>query len=164
MSIASVIHTVQQQKSAVVVPIQSAPITQTELVLFLSLKGRLQQLQEQVTEAEENFTVIAALKAEGIEISKRGTQPGSLASLAKHRQQKTDEATASRDKCRAALLRHAPTSEREAAFASVIFDKAGIVTPTTGYQVLKELLASGDMQRIGSRSMKDPFRYFRRAK
>ena len=51
----TVASSVGQSKLAVVVPIQSPQITQTELVLFLSLKGRLQQLQEQVTEAEENF-------------------------------------------------------------------------------------------------------------
>jgi hypothetical protein len=38
-----------------VVPFQSPQITQTELVLFLSLRGRLQQLQEQVNAAEQDF-------------------------------------------------------------------------------------------------------------
>jgi hypothetical protein len=55
MSAASVIHPISQSKPAVVVTIQSAQITQTELVLFLSLKGRLQQLQEQVGAAEADF-------------------------------------------------------------------------------------------------------------
>jgi hypothetical protein len=47
----------QQQKSTVVsFPNQtSQAITQTELVLFLSLRGRLQQLQEQVEAAERDF-------------------------------------------------------------------------------------------------------------
>jgi hypothetical protein len=41
---------------AVVVPFPAPnPITQTELVLFLSLCGRLQQLQEQVEAAEQDF-------------------------------------------------------------------------------------------------------------
>lgn len=53
----SVIHSVPQSKSAVFsLPLPSPQaITQTELVLFLSLRGRLQQLEEQVAAAEENF-------------------------------------------------------------------------------------------------------------
>jgi alkanesulfonate monooxygenase SsuD/methylene tetrahydromethanopterin reductase-like flavin-dependent oxidoreductase (luciferase family) len=49
---------VQQQKSAVVFSIaEQSPqqITQTELVLFLSLRVRLQQLDEQVAAAQEDF-------------------------------------------------------------------------------------------------------------
>jgi hypothetical protein len=45
-----------QQKSAVVFPKPSPQqITQTELVLFLSLRGRLQQLEEQVTTAQDDL-------------------------------------------------------------------------------------------------------------
>jgi hypothetical protein len=47
-----------QHNSAVVVPITKATpqaITQTELVLFLSLRGRLQQLQEQVDATQDDL-------------------------------------------------------------------------------------------------------------
>lgn len=46
---------VAQQKSAVVQFPAPQAITQTELVLFLSLKGRLQQLEEQVTATQEGL-------------------------------------------------------------------------------------------------------------
>lgn len=55
MATQSVIHSVQQQKSAVVVSIPNQSpqqITQTELVLYLSLCARLKQLETQV-EAKE---------------------------------------------------------------------------------------------------------------
>ena len=58
MATQSVIHSVQQQKSAVVFPVpkqSQQTITQTELVLFLSLRGRLQQLEEQVAAAQEEL-------------------------------------------------------------------------------------------------------------
>jgi hypothetical protein len=57
MATQSVIHSVPSQKSTVVpIPNQSPQtITQIELVLFLSLRGRLQQLEEQVTAAQEEF-------------------------------------------------------------------------------------------------------------
>jgi hypothetical protein len=57
MASSSVIHPAQQQKSAVVPISRQFPqaITQTELVLYLSLVGRLQQLQEQVETAQEEF-------------------------------------------------------------------------------------------------------------
>ena len=47
----------QQQKSAVVLFPNQSPqsITQIELALFLSLRGRLQQLQDQVDAAEQDF-------------------------------------------------------------------------------------------------------------
>jgi hypothetical protein len=44
-----------QQKSAVLQFPSPQAITQTELVLFLSLKGRLQQLEEHVAAAQEDF-------------------------------------------------------------------------------------------------------------
>ena len=60
---------VEQQKSAVVFP-GSVPqtITQTELVLFLSLKGRLRQIEEQFESARQSLT--ARLEAGAI------VQPG----------------------------------------------------------------------------------------
>jgi hypothetical protein len=46
-----------QQKSAVVVPFPAPPqsITQLELAALLSLRGRLHQLEEQVTTAEQSI-------------------------------------------------------------------------------------------------------------
>jgi hypothetical protein len=54
MSTQSVVHPVKPSKFSVVFPARpdSQTITQTELVLYLSLKGRLEQLQEQVAAAE----------------------------------------------------------------------------------------------------------------
>jgi hypothetical protein len=57
MASSSLIHPVQQQKSAVVpIPKQSPQqIPQTELVLYLSLCGRLRQLETQVAAAQEDL-------------------------------------------------------------------------------------------------------------
>ena len=45
----------EQSKSPSIVPFPAQVISQSELVLFLSLKGRLQQLEEQVASAQEDL-------------------------------------------------------------------------------------------------------------
>ena len=49
------IPTVSQRPAVVAFPAPPEVITQTELVLFLSLRGRLKQLEEQVTAAQEDL-------------------------------------------------------------------------------------------------------------
>ncbi len=56
MATQSVIQSVPQQKSALQFP--ARPITQTELVLFLSLRDQLEQLQEQITVAQEKLKAL----------------------------------------------------------------------------------------------------------
>ncbi len=53
MSTQSVIHPVGQSKLAVVPFPAPQPITQTELILLLGMRGRLHQLEAQVQEAEQ---------------------------------------------------------------------------------------------------------------
>jgi hypothetical protein len=55
MATQSVIHPVGQSKIAVLPFSSPQAITQTELVLFMSLKGRLQQLEEQVAATQESL-------------------------------------------------------------------------------------------------------------
>jgi hypothetical protein len=55
MSTQSVIHPVQQQKSAVVPFPAPQAITQLELTILLSLRGRLSQIESQVEEAEKSI-------------------------------------------------------------------------------------------------------------
>jgi hypothetical protein len=58
MATQQIVSPVRQQQKSTVVPFPQAlpqAITQTELVLFLSLRGRLQQLQEQVDAAQAEF-------------------------------------------------------------------------------------------------------------
>ena len=57
MATSSINHPVKQSNLAVVFPVRpgSQTITQTELVLFLSLRGRLQQLQDQVAATEQEL-------------------------------------------------------------------------------------------------------------
>jgi hypothetical protein len=49
----SVIHSAEQSKLAVVPFPALQPITQTELILLLGMRGRLRQLEAQVQEAEQ---------------------------------------------------------------------------------------------------------------
>jgi hypothetical protein len=53
MSTQSVLHPVEQSKLAVVPFPAPQPITQTELILLLGMRGRLHQLEEQVEQAEQ---------------------------------------------------------------------------------------------------------------
>jgi hypothetical protein len=58
MATQTVPHVVEQSKPAVVVPTtkrSTETVSQTELELIISLRGRLQQLEEQVESAEESI-------------------------------------------------------------------------------------------------------------
>ena len=55
MSTQSVIHHIKQSKLAVVPFPAPQPVTQTELILVLGMRGRLHQLEEQVQSAEQSI-------------------------------------------------------------------------------------------------------------
>ena len=41
-----------------------------------------------------------------------------------------------------------------------LFEKAGVITRTTGEKALKALLAGRQIQRIGAGGVREPYRYF----
>jgi len=45
-----------------------------------------------------------------------------------------------------------------------LFEKAGIITKTTGQKALAELLAAGMVERFGKGGPRDVYRYWRNAK
>jgi hypothetical protein len=108
------------------------------------------------------------------EESTQGRQPGTLASLAMHREQRTREALAemgippesaavSLKAAKAALLKCLPDSKARAMTQDSLFEAAAIPTRTTGQKALKRLLSDDspyDIQRIGKGGKGDPFRYF----
>jgi len=59
------------------------------------------------------------------------------------------------------LQRCIPDSKAEAMTQRELFEKAGIITNTTGQRALKELLSACEIQRIGNGVVGDPYRYFR---
>jgi hypothetical protein len=71
MATQSVIHPVGQSK---VVPFSSPQaISQTELILFMSLRGRLQQLEEQVAAAQESLKTRLEARANTVFGDGKGT-------------------------------------------------------------------------------------------
>jgi hypothetical protein len=105
------------------------------------------------------------------EESTHGRQPGTLASLAMATEQRTrahlaelgippESAAVSLKAAKAALLNCMPAREAEAARPDALFQAAVIPSGTTGQRALRELLAAGAIQRIGSGGKGSPFRYF----
>ena len=103
--------------------------------------------------------------------STHGRQPGTLAALAMNREKKTramlaelgisPESTAvSLKAAKEALLESMPDSEARAMKAAELFEKAGVITKTTGRKALQQLLSEHEVQRIGRGARKDPYRYF----
>ncbi len=105
--------------------------------------------------------------------STHGRQPGSLASLAMHREQKTrailaelgippESAAVSLHAAKEALLGCMPAMRGDAMTQAQLFAKAMIPTKTTGQNALKELISAGQVERIGKGIKGDPYLYFLR--
>jgi hypothetical protein len=59
-----------------------------------------------------------------------------------------------------ALMRHMPDSEAGAMTPAELFQAAQIPAQSTGTKALKQLLAAGQVRRIGNGVTTNPFRYF----
>ena len=112
--------------------------------------------------------------AEEVPLSTHGRQPGTLPSLAMHgaisREKKTrallaelgikpEHAAVSLNAAKEALLEHMP-DKAHAMTQTELFEKAGVITRTTGEKALKALLAENKIQRIGAGGVREPYRYF----
>jgi hypothetical protein len=104
--------------------------------------------------------------------STHGRQPGTLASLAMNREKATralcaelgispENAAVSLNAAVEALQKVIPHSEAEAMTQKEFFEKAGVITKTTGQRALKQLLTEDKIDRIGRGVSRDPYRYFR---
>jgi hypothetical protein len=103
--------------------------------------------------------------------STHGRQPGTLASLAINREQRTrallaeigmppESAAVSLKAAKAALLKCMPGREADAATADALFRVAVIPSQTTGQRALRELLAAASIRRIVGEGSGSPFLYF----
>jgi len=103
--------------------------------------------------------------------STHGRQPGTLAALAMNREKATralcaelgispDSAAVSLKAAVEALEKCMPQSEAEAMTQKELFEKAGIITNSTGQKALKQLFAEDKIDRIGRGVNRDPYRYF----
>jgi len=61
-----------------------------------------------------------------------------------------------------ALQKVMPHSKAEAMTQKELFEKAGVITNSTGQKALRQLLAEDKIDRIGRGVNRDPFRYFQR--
>jgi hypothetical protein len=104
--------------------------------------------------------------------NRHGRQPGTLTSLQMAREQRTrkvlaregippESAAVSLMAAKEALLAHMPDSESKAIATDALFKRAMIPSRTTGQRAIRELFLADRIQRTGSGSMKDAFRYFR---
>ena len=107
--------------------------------------------------------------------STHGRQPGTLASLAMHREKKTrallaelgippESAAVSLKAAVEALLRVMPDSKAKAMTPADLFRAAVVPSRTTGDKALRQLLADGKIQRIGEPRKGHSCRYFLAAK
>jgi hypothetical protein len=103
--------------------------------------------------------------------STHGRTPNTLAALALNRERKTrtllndlgikpEHAAVSLNAAVEALLRNMPRFKADALTQTTLFEKAGVVTKTTGQRALAKLLSTGEIQRIGKGVNGNPFRYF----
>jgi|SRR5215471_14459234 len=104
--------------------------------------------------------------------STHGRQLGILASLAINREKATaalcaelgippESAAVNFDVAVEALEKCMPQSKAEAMTQKELFEKAGVITKTTGQKALRELLATKQIHRIGRGIKNDLYRYFR---
>jgi len=104
--------------------------------------------------------------------SKHGRQPGTLARLAMHREQKTrallaelgippENAAITLDAANEALLKAMPRSKAEAMTQAELREAATVPSKQTCVRALNQLLALGKIQRIGEGWKGNPYRYFR---
>jgi hypothetical protein len=111
----------------------------------------------------------------GEQESTHGRQPGTLASLAMNREKKTrallaeigvkpEHAAVGFNAAIEALAKIMPRKKADAMTQAELFEKAGIVTHTTGQRALAGLLAAGTIERIGKGGPRDLYRYWRKVK
>jgi len=105
--------------------------------------------------------------------STQGRTPGTLASLAMNREKKTrallaeagirpESAAVSLNAAVEALQKIMPRSKADALTQAELFEKAGVITNTTGRKALAKLLSAGEIQRTGKGIKASPFRYFQK--
>jgi len=103
--------------------------------------------------------------------STKGRHPTNLASLAMVREQRTraflaeygiapESAAVTLNAVTGALLRVMPKTGKEAMTQRELFQKAGVVTETTGKKALRKLLADGKIERLGEGWKGNRYRYF----
>jgi hypothetical protein len=100
-----------------------------------------------------------------------GRSPDQLTRLAINREQKTravlaelgispESAAVTLDAAKEALLKVMPTSRGQAKTQAQLFELATIPTSTTGKKAINELLAAGEVERIGKGGQNHEYRYF----
>ena len=72
---------------------------------------------------------------------------------------KPEHTAVSLNAAREALLKHM-LDKAHSMTQTELFEKAGIITRTTGEKTLKALLAGRQIQRIGAGGVREPYRYF----
>lgn len=103
--------------------------------------------------------------------STHGRQPGTLAALANAREQRTREkladagippelAAVTLEAAKEGLMACMPKSKSRAMHAAGLFEAAVVSSLATGRNALKELLSTGEIERIGEGTCGSPFRYF----
>jgi hypothetical protein len=112
-------------------------------------------------------------RKKGIKPGTQGKQPGTLTALAASRDKKSlallaewgikpKHAAVSQNAVREALLRQDLPDKDNALSQTELFERAGIITKTTGQRALAELVTAGKIQRIGLGVRWDPYRYFKK--
>ena len=103
--------------------------------------------------------------------STRGRQPGTLASLARAREQKTRKnladagvppklAATTLEDAKDAIMACMPKSKSRAMHAAALFEAAVVSSLATGRNALNELLSAGKIERFGEGTCGSPFGYF----
>ncbi len=103
--------------------------------------------------------------------STQGRQPGTIASLAMNREQKTravlaelgippESAAVSLKAAKEALMKVVPISRGEAKTQAELFDLATVPSRNTGIKAINELLAASEIERIGKGVKGHEYRYF----
>jgi hypothetical protein len=106
--------------------------------------------------------------------STHGRTRGTLASLAMNREQKTrallaelgvppESAAVSLKVAVEAIQKCLPRSKADALTQAELFEKAGVITKTTGGKALAKLLSAGQVHRFGKGVSGNPYRYFTKA-
>lgn len=101
-----------------------------------------------------------------------GRLPGTLASLAINREKKTrellaevglplDSVAVGVKAAIEALLKCRPHAKADAMTQAQLFEKAGVITKTTGQKALQQLLYTGEIRRFGKGGPLDLYRYFK---
>jgi len=105
--------------------------------------------------------------------STQGRQPGTPANLAMQREKrkrallmeagvKPEHAAVSFNAAIEALAKIMPRSRADAMTQTELFEKAGVISKTTGGRALAEILEAGAIERIGAGGIREPYRYWRK--